>query len=59
MTTKLKVSEIKDPNTNVEINSPNHRIEEIKAELKTCFNKAEPQTCQAEVLEMWDEKTSD
>lgn len=51
MKTQIKVQKIKDPNTTIEINSPAHRIEEIKREIATNFSA--PETAKAEVLEMF------
>lgn len=52
MKTKIKVKGIKDNDTEVEINSPLHRIEEIKKEIGD-FYYEEISNCKTQVLEMW------
>lgn len=54
MKTKIKVKKIEDSQTNVCVNSPNHRIEEIKQEIQDCFVADELSLNQAEVFEMWE-----
>lgn len=56
MKTKLKVKEIKDNQIKVCVNSPSHRIDEIKREIQSCFMVEEFSPSKAEVLEMWEEK---
>lgn len=53
MKTKLKVKEIEDQNTKVPVNCAEHRINEIKAEIKECFACPHQTICHTEVLEMW------
>lgn len=52
MKTKIKVKKINDPDTDVTVNSGEHRIDEIKREIAECAG------CQtfvkAEVVEMWE-----
>jgi hypothetical protein len=56
MKTKIKVKEIEDKQINVCVNSPSHRIEEIKQELQDCFETDELSYSKAEVIEMWEEQ---
>jgi hypothetical protein len=55
MKTNIKVKEIADLNTEVCVNCPEHRIEEIKEEIKECFACNECNKCQTEVMDMWKE----
>jgi len=55
MKTNIKVKEIADPNTEVCVNSPEHKIEEIKEEIRGCFACNECNKCQTEVIDMWKE----
>jgi len=50
METKIKIKPIADVDTDVEINSPEHRIEEIKRELQEPLEEES----KAEVLEMFE-----
>jgi hypothetical protein len=55
MKTTIKVQTIEDPKTKVPINSPMHRIEEIKKGIKNCLATKNLDVCKAEVLEMWND----
>lgn len=50
---KVKIKKINDPNTDVAINSPANRIEQIKSQLVNC----NPQTelCEVNVYDMWED----
>lgn len=48
--TKVPVLEIKDPKTEVQVNSPEHHIEEIKEEIRGCLSPMKPQKAEA----FWD-----
>jgi len=50
---KIKIKKIPDPNTDVPVNSENHRIEQIKQEIINC--KTELATCKVRVIDMWEE----
>jgi hypothetical protein len=52
MKTNIKVKEIADPNTNVCVNSAEHKIAEIKEEIRECFACGECNKCQTEVIDM-------
>ncbi len=54
MKTKIKVKKIEDNQIDVCVNSPTHRIEEIKQEIQDCFAIDELELNRAEVLEMWE-----
>lgn len=54
MKTKIEVKKIEDKQINVSVNSPTHRIEEIKREIQDCFAVDELELSKAEVLEMWE-----
>jgi hypothetical protein len=56
MKTKIKVTKITDKDTKVSINSPVHRIEEIKKEISECFMSHDFAACETEVFEMWEDK---
>jgi len=55
MKKKLLVKEIEDRDTNVPVNSGEHRIAEIKTEIKECFSCPHATLCKSEVFEMWKE----
>ena len=51
METKVKIKKIEDTVSNVPINSPEHRIEEIKREI--IEGSDDEDTMKVEVFEMW------
>ena len=50
---KLKIQKSNEKNKEIPINSPAHKIEQIKSELVSCSTS--PELCEAEVVDMWDE----
>lgn len=50
---KVKIKKINDPNTKVEINSPENRIEQIKSQLMECNPQKE--LCEVSVYDMWED----
>ena len=52
--TKIEVKEIPDNDTKVTVNSADHRISEIKKEIKGCFFDKE--LCEAPAFEIWEDK---
>ncbi|MDO8444222.1 MAG: hypothetical protein Q7S80_01805 [bacterium] len=54
MKTKVKIKKIEDKDTQVVINSPEHRIWEIKKEITE--DLPEEKTVKVEVFEMWENK---
>ncbi|MFA7252953.1 MAG: hypothetical protein WC107_00180 [Patescibacteria group bacterium] len=53
MKTKIKIDPIADNKTNVLINSAEHRILEIKKEIRGVFEF--PSRCKTRVFEMWED----
>lgn len=53
MKKKIQVKEIIDKNTKIPVNCAEHRINEIKAEIKECLTCPRQIVCKTEVLEMW------
>jgi len=49
---KVKIQKINDPDTTVEINSPAHRIDQIKSEILRCGTK---ELCEVPVYDMWND----
>ena len=56
MKTKLKVKNIEDKNTKVPVNCAEHRIIEIKEEIRGCF-ECKNHNCKAQVMGMWESKS--
>ena len=50
---KLEIKTQNTKNKQIPINSPAHKIEQIKSELVSCTTS--PELCEAEVVDMWDE----
>ncbi len=55
MKTKVKIKKIPTAKTNVPINSPAHRIWEIKKEIADDFITPLEEDLKVEVFEMWEE----
>jgi hypothetical protein len=51
--TKIQVKKIIDNDTKVIVNSGLHHINEIKREIKQCFNRNK---CRINVFQMWEEE---
>ncbi len=50
---KIKIKKITDPDTDVPVNSENHRINQIKQEIIDCRAELEP--CKVPVVDMWED----
>lgn len=54
MKTKIEVKNIPDNDTEICVNSAEHRIDEIKKEFREFLPKMS-EACKAEVLDLWEE----